>query len=140
MSLWLILSPACPPGVEAGRGSGRRDGRSFRPGLEPHGAPVTATGTDGDAAAEGDRRGPPRRAAATPPPTLARFSPPAQEGDAAAAGREYSDPPPTRDINRSYHWSALRDVKQPACLFHVIAKGFLNGRGREAGLESVPGG
>lgn len=40
MSLWLILSPACPPGAEAGRGSGRplrqaasvRTGDAQRPG------------------------------------------------------------------------------------------------------------
>lgn len=48
--------------------------------------------------------------------------------------------PPAPDINRSYHWPALRDVTQPACLFHVIAKAFLNERGREAGPERVQGG
>ncbi|XP_078288703.1 uncharacterized protein LOC144612834 [Panthera onca] len=42
-----------------------------------------------------------------------------RRGEAARGG---SDILMTPDINRSSHWSALRDVMRPACRFHVIAK------------------
>lgn len=56
-------APACPSGsfslphvlraLRRDADPTAREGRSFRPGLEQHGAPVTARGADGDRAAEG---------------------------------------------------------------------------------------
>lgn len=42
-----------------------------------------------------------------------------RRGEAACGG---SDIPVTSDINRSFHWPALRDVRRPARRFHVIAE------------------
>lgn len=60
VSLWLILSPACPPGAESRtRIRPPPTAGGFGSGLEPHSTPGTARGAGGDAAAKGNRLGPP---------------------------------------------------------------------------------
>lgn len=101
VSLWLILSSACPPGAQAGRGAS---------------SPPQGRGPGGDA------RGAGGAAAAQGPPA----SPPGGVPDSATSARLRSLSPrePRRPyINRSSDWHRPRDVTRPARPFHVIPLG-----------------